>query len=202
MDTSKVLDNQVIIGKLLQRMDSVTLSLSEKKNELDTFVYKAQEAADTLDVASTKLISHFSDVATLEQTLQETLRSGIEAAAHHIATQASHDIQHTLSPMQEMLKDTMSSLQQHTNRSMKDIRKQKWIWMSLSGVFGAFVAGIVALMMILFYLPKTSGIDLKLQKYGHAFMEYYETLSPKEQDLLLKKLSTYMKQSQTLKLER
>lgn len=193
MDTSKVLDNQVIIGKLLQRMDSVTLSLSEKKNELDTFVYKAQEAADTLDVASTKLISHFSDVATLEQTLQETLRSGIEAAAHHIATQASHDIQHSLSPMQEMLKDTMSSLQQHTNRSMKDIRKQKWIWMSLSGVFGAFVAGIVALMMILFYLPKTSGIDLKLQKYVHAFMEYYETLSPKEQDLLLKKLSTYMK---------
>ena len=193
MDKSKVLDNQVIIGKLLQRMDSLTLSLSEKKNELDTFVYKAQEAADTLDVASTKLISHFSDVANLEQTLQETLRSGIEAAAQHIATQASHDIQQTLSPMQEMLKDTMSSLQQHTDRSIKDIRKQKWIWMSLSGVFGAFVASIVALMMILFYLPKTSGIDQKLQKYGHAFMQYYETLSPKEQDLLLKKLSTYMK---------
>jgi flagellar biosynthesis chaperone FliJ len=173
-------------------LDTLTLSLVEKKKELDAYAHKAQEVADTLDVASTKLISHFSDFANLEQTLQETLRSGIEGAAHQVAHQASHNMQMMLTPMQETLNDTVKLLHHHTDRSLKTIRTRKWLWMTLSGCFGSVIALGVALLMLTFYSPKTSEMDQKLKKVGHMFMQYYETLSSAEQERLLKKLSNHM----------
>lgn len=192
MDTFNISDAQGILGKLLQRMDSLTLTLSEKKHDLETFAHKAQEAADTLDVASTKLISNFSDVAQLEQTLQETLRSGIETAAQHIAVQASHEMQQSLRPMQASLNDAINLLHHSTGQSVYMIRKQRWTWMVVSGVFGAFIASIVAAIMILYYPSKTSEIDQKLQTYGRALLDYAHTLTSKEQKQLFKHLGKYI----------
>lgn len=91
-DKYDVKKEQGILGKLLQRLDVLTLSIADKKKELDSYANKAQEAADTLDVASTKLISSFTDVANLEETLQNTIAQSIEGAADRIAHQASREV--------------------------------------------------------------------------------------------------------------
>ena len=175
----------MVAGKILQRLDSMTMSLTEKKNELDAFANKAQEAADTLDVASTKLLSHFEDFASLEQILQETLRSGIEEAAQRIVVQVRQDLE----PLHCQIEESMRSAQNaHNHGAFK-----RWKVIFLAGALGIVTAILTTIISIHLYSINQSETDQKLIKYGHAFMSYYEQLPEKERDVLLKKLQGFLR---------
>ncbi len=192
-DAIDVTEERWILGKLLQRLDALTLSIVDKKKELDAYANKAQEAADTLDVASTKLISSFTDVANLEQTLQETIARSIEGAAERIAHQASHEVGQQLQEVIGRLNDTAQAFQCHNQASISSIKHKRWLWIGIAGFFGIVCAGVTVCILLWVSDPARSELNQKLIKYGSAFIQYLETLSPKEQDKLLKALSTYMK---------
>lgn len=192
-DAVDVTEERGILGKLLQRLDALTLSIADKKKELDGYANKAQEAADTLDVASTKLISSFTDVSNLEQTLQETIARSIEGAADRIAQHASHEVGQQLQEVIGRLNESAQTFQRYNQASLASIKYKRWVWIGIAGLFGMISASVTTAIFLWVSDPARSELNQKLIKYGSAFIQYLETLSPKEQDKLLKELSTYMK---------
>lgn len=192
MNTDKTPDEQGILGKLLQRLDALTLSLTEKKKELDTYAHKAQEVADTLDVASTKLISSFTDVANLEQALQSTLAQSIESGADRIAQHANREIGLQLQEVIERLNTTTQGIQRISQESLSSISYRRWLWMGVAVFFGSISAGISTGVFLLFSDPGRSELNQKLIKYGSAFVQYIDTLPKPQQDAIYQKIKGYL----------
>ena len=170
-----------ILGKLLQRLDALTLSITDKKKELDSYAHKAQEAADTLDVASTKLISSFTDVANLEQTLQET-----------IAQHASHEIGQQLQEVIGRLNDTAQAFQRHNQASHSSIKHKRWLWIGIAGFFGIMCASVTTCILLWISDPARSELNQKLIKYGSAFVHYIEQLPKAKQNEIYQKIKVHM----------
>lgn len=191
-DKYDVKKEQGILGKLLQRLDVLTLSIADKKKELDSYANKAQEAADTLDVASTKLISSFTDVANLEETLQNTIAQSIEGAAERIAHQASHEVGQLLQEVIGRLNDTAQQLQRHNQASLDSIKHKRWLWIGIAGVFGIVCAGVTTGVFLWFSDPARSELNQKLMKYGSAFVHYIEQLPKSQQDALYQKIKAHL----------
>lgn len=181
-----------ILGKLLQRLDVLTLSITDKKKELDSYANKAQEAADTLDVASTKLISSFTDVANLEETLQNTIAQSIEGAADRIAHQASREVGLQLQEVIGHLNDTAQKFQQHNQASLASIKYRRWLWIGIAGLFGVVSASVTAVIFLWVSDPARSELNQKLMKYGSAFVHYIEQLPKAQQDALYQKIKAHI----------
>lgn len=191
-DAVDVTEERGILGKLLQRLDALTLSIADKKKELDAYANKAQEAADTLDVASTKLISSFTDVANLEQTLQETIARSIEGAAERIAYQTSYEIGLELQEVIGRLNDTARTLQRHTQVAYDSIKQKRWLWMGRSGLFGVICASVTAVIILEGADLGRSELNQKLIKYGTAFIHYIEQLPKSQQDEIYQKIKVHL----------
>jgi len=187
-----ITEERGILGKLLQRLDALTLSIADKKKELDSYANKAQEAADTLDVASTKLISSFTDVANLEQTLQETISRSIEGAAERMAHHASHEVGQQLQEVIGRLNDTAQAFQRNNQASLASIKHKRWLWIGVSGVFGIMCASVTTCVFLWVSDPARSALNQKLMKYGSAFVLYIEQLPKAQQDALYQKIKAYL----------
>ena len=197
MDKTKNYDVEVteergILGKLLQRLDALTLSITDKKKELDSYAHKAQEAADTLDVASTKLISSFTDVANLEQTLQETIAQSIEGASERIAQHASHEIGQQLQEVIGRLNDTAQAFQRHNQALLSSIKHKRCLWIGIAGFFGMMCASVTTCILLWISDPARSELNQKLIKYGSAFVHYIEQLPKAKQDEIYQKIKAHM----------
>lgn len=191
-DKYDVKKEQGILGKLLQRLDVLTLSIADKKKELDSYANKAQEAADTLDVASTKLISSFTDVANLEETLQNTIAQSIEGAADRIAHQASREVGLQLQEVIGHLNDTAQKFQQHNQASLSSIKHKRWLWIGIAGLFGVVSASVAAVIFLWVSDPARSELNQKLMKYGSAFVQYIDTLPKSQQESVYQKIKGYL----------
>jgi hypothetical protein len=191
-DKYDVKKEQGILGKLLQRLDVLTLSIADKKKELDSYANKAQEAADTLDVASTKLISSFTDVANLEETLQNTIAQSIEGAADRIAHQASREVGLQLQEVIGHLNDTAQKFQQHNQASLASIKYRRWLWIGIAGLFGVVSASVAAVIFLWVSDPARSELNQKLMKYGSAFVQYIDTLPKSQQESVYQKIKGYL----------
>jgi|GEM_PF-2180908 len=191
-DAVDVTEERGILGKLLQRLDALTLSITDKKKELDSYANKAQEAADTLDVASTKLISSFTDVANLEQTLQETIARSIEGAAERISNQASHEIGLQLQEAIERLNNTTQTFQQHNQASLSSIKHKRLLWIGIAGLFGMISASVTTGLWMLYSDPARSELNQKLIKYGAAFVQYIDQLPKAKQDEIYQKIKVHI----------
>lgn len=191
-DTYDVTEERGILGKLLQRLDVLTLSITDKKKELDSYANKAQEAADTLDVASTKLISSFTDVANLEQTLQETIARSIEGTAERIAHHASHEVGLQLQEAIGRLNDTIQQLQLHNQTSLSSIKHKRWRWIGIAGLFGVVSASVTAVIFLWVSDPARSELNQKLIKYGAAFVQYIDQLPKAKQDEIYQKIKVHI----------
>jgi hypothetical protein len=191
-DKYDVKKEQGILGKLLQRLDVLTLSIADKKKELDSYANKAQEAADTLDVASTKLISSFTDVANLEETLQNTIAQSIEGAADRIAHQASREVGLQLQEVIGHLNDTAQKFQQHNQASLASIKYRRWLWIGIAGLFGVVSASVTAVIFLWVSDPARSELNQKLIKYGGAFVQYIDQLPKAKQDEIYQKIKVHL----------
>jgi hypothetical protein len=191
-DKYDVKKEQGILGKLLQRLDVLTLSIADKKKELDSYANKAQEAADTLDVASTKLISSFTDVANLEETLQNTIAQSIEGAADRIAHQASREVGLQLQEVIGHLNDTAQKFQQHNQASLASIKYRRWLWIGIAGLFGVVSASVTAVIFLWVSDPARSELNQKLIKYGGAFVQYIDQLPKAKQDEIYQKIKVHI----------
>jgi hypothetical protein len=191
-DKYDVTKEQGILGKLLQRLDVLTLSIADKKKELDSYANKAQEAADTLDVASAKLISSFTDVANLEETLQNTIAQSIEGAADRIAHQASREVGLQLQEVIGHLNDTAQKFQQHNQASLSSIKHKRWLWIGIAGLFGVVSASVAAVIFLWVSDPARSELNQKLMKYGSAFVQYIDTLPKSQQESVYQKIKGYL----------
>lgn len=187
-----VTEERGVLGKLLQRLDALTLSIADKKKELDSYANKAQEAADTLDVASTKLISSFTDVANLEQTLQETIAQSIEGAADRIAHQTSHEVGQQLQEVIGRLNDTAQAFQRHNQAAHSSIKHKRWLWIAIAGFFGIMCASVTTCILLWISDPARSELNQKLIKYGSAFVHYIEQLPKSKQDEIYQKIKAHM----------
>lgn len=187
-----VTEERGILGKLLQRLDTLTLSIADKKKELDSYANKAQEAADTLDVASTKLISSFTDVANLEQTLQETIARSIEGAAERIAQHASHEVGQQLQEMIGRLNDTALAFQRHNKASLSSVQHKRWLWIGIAIFFGMISASVTTGVWLWFSDPARLELNQKLIKYGSAFVQYIEQLPKSQQDGVYQKIKQHL----------
>lgn len=187
-------DETGILGKLLQRLDALTLSIAEKKKELDMYSQKAQEAADTLDVASTKLISSFTDVANLEQTLQNTIAKSIEGGADRIAQHASREIGLQLQEVTDRLNTTTRGIQRISHESLSSIRYRRWLWIGIAGLLGGISAGVSTGVGVWLSDPSRAELNQKLTKYGSAFVQYIETLPKPQQEVIYQKIKGYLEQ--------
>ncbi len=187
-----VTEERGILGKLLQRLDTLTLSIADKKKELDAYANKAQEAADTLDVASTKLISSFTDVANLEETLQETIAVSIEGAAERIAQHASHEVGQQLQEVMGRLSDTALTLQRHNQASLSSIQRKRWLWIGIAGLFGVISASVTTWFWIWWSDPVRSELNQRLIKYGAAFVQYIDQLPNAKQDEIYQKIKAHI----------
>lgn len=187
-----VTEERGILGKLLQRLDALTLSIVDKKKELDAYANKAQEAADTLDVASTKLIASFTDVANLEQTLQETIARSIEGAAERIAHHASHEVGQQLQEVIGRLNDTAQAFQRHNQASLSSIKHKRWLWIGIAGFFGIICASVISLVLLWGVDPARSELNQKLIKYGSAFVQYIDQLPKAKQDEIYQKIKAHI----------
>jgi phage-related protein len=187
-----VTEERGILGKLLQRLDALTLSIADKKKELDSYANKAQEAADTLDVASTKLISSFTDVANLEQTLQETIAGSIEGAAERIAQHASHEIGQQLQEVIGRLNDTAEAFQRHNQASLASIKHKRWLWIGIAGLFGMIAASVTTIIFLWWSDPVRSELNQKLIKYGAAFVQYIDQFPKAKQDEIYQKIRMHI----------
>jgi phage-related protein len=192
MDKYDLTEEKGILGNLLQRLDMLTLSLTEKKKELDSYAHKAQEVADTLDVASTKLISSFTDVANLEQALQNTIAQNIVDAADRVAHQASREIGLQLQEVVERLNDTAQRIQYLSQDSLSSLRYRRWIWMGTAGLFGVVSACVTTGIFLWFSDPARSELNQKLIKYGSAFVHYIEQLPKPQQETLYQKIKLHL----------
>lgn len=181
-----------ILGKLLQRLDALTLSIADKKKELDSYANKAQEAADTLDVASTKLISSFTEVANLEQTLQETIARGIEGAADRIAQQASHEIGQQLQEAIGRLNDAAHTFQRNNLASHSAIKRKRWLWIGAAVFFGMISASVTTAIFLWVSDPARSVLNQKLIKYGSAFVQYIDQLPKAKQDEIYQQIKAHI----------
>lgn len=190
-DKYDVTEERGVLGKLLQRLDALTLSITDKKKELDSYAHNAQEAADTLDVASTKLISSFTDVANLEQTLQETIARSIEGASERIAQHASHEVGQQLQEAIERLNDTTQQLQLHSQSSLASIKHKRWLWIGISGIFGIICASVTTCVFLWLSDPARSALNQKLINYGSAFVHYIEQLPKSQQEELYQKIKVH-----------
>jgi hypothetical protein len=188
----EVTEERGVLGKLLQRLDAVTLSITDKKKELDSYANKAQEAADTLDVASTKLISSFTDVANLEQTLQETIARSIDGAAERIAHHASHELGLQLQEAIGCLNETAQTLQFHNQASLSSIKHKRWVWIGIAGFFGIMCASVTTGFWLWFSDPAHSQLNQKLIKYGSAFVQYIDKLPKAKQDEIYQKIKVHL----------
>lgn len=191
-DDVDVTEERGILGKLLQRLDALTLSITDKKKELDAYANKAKEAADTLDVASTKLISSFTDVANLEQTVQETIARSIDGAAERIAHHVSHEIGQKLQEAIGRLKDTAQQLQCHSQSSLTSIKHKRLLWIGLSSVFGMISASVTTVIFLWWSDPARSELNQKLIKYGAAFVQYIEQLPKAKQDEIYQTIKAHI----------
>jgi phage-related protein len=191
-DTYDVTEERGVLGKVLQRLDALTLSIIDKKKELDSYANKAQEAADTLDVASTKLISSFTDVANLEQTLQETIARSIEGAAERIAHRASYEVGQHLQEVIGRLNETARTFQRHNQSSLASIKHKRWVWIGIAGLFGMVSASITTGVCLWVSDPVRSELNQKLIKYGSAFVQYIEQLPKPQQDIIYQKIKAYL----------
>jgi phage-related protein len=192
MDAVDVTEERGILGKLLQRLDALTLSIADKKKELDSYAHKAQEAADTLDVASTKLISSFTEVANLEQTLQETIARGIEGAADRIAQQASHEVGQQLQEVIGRLNESAQTFQQHNQASLATIKHKRWLWIGIAGLFGMISASVTTIICLWVSDPARSELNQKLIKYGSAFVQYIDQLPKAKQDEIYQQIKAHI----------
>jgi phage-related protein len=181
-----------ILGKLLQRLDALTLSIADKKKELDSYANKAQEAADTLDVASTKLISSFTEVANLEQTLQETIARGIEGAADRIAQQASHEIGQQLQEAIGRLNDSAHTFQRNNLASHSAIKRKRWLWIGAAVFFGMISASVTTGGWMWWSDPARSELNQKLIKYGSAFVKYIDQLPNAQQEEIYQQIKAHI----------
>lgn len=188
-----ITEERGILGKLLQRLDALTLSIADKKKELDSYANKAQEAADTLDVASTKLISSFTDVANLEQTLQETIARSIEGAAERIAQHASHEVGQQLQEVIGRLNDTAQAFQRNNQASHSSIKHKRWLWIGSAGFFGIMCASVTVCILLWVSDPARSQLNQKLMKYGSAFVQYIDQLPKAKQDEIYQKIKVHLK---------
>jgi len=191
-DAVDVTEERGILGKLLQRLDALTLSIADKKKELDSYANKAQEAADTLDVASTKLISSFTDVANLEQTLQETIARSIEGTADRIAHHASHEVGQQLQGVIGRLNDTAQTFQRHNQASLASIKHKRWLWIGIAGLFGMISASVTTIIFLWWSDPVRSELTQKLIKYGAAFVQYIDQLPKAKQDEIYQKIKAHI----------
>lgn len=191
-DAVDVTEERGVLGKLLQRLDALTLSIADKKKELDSYANKAQEAADTLDVASTKLISSFTDVANLEQTLQETIARSIDGAAERIAQHASHEIGQQLQEVIGRLNESAQAFQRHNQASLATIKHKRWVWVGISGLFGMICAGLTTGFWLWFSDPARSVLNQKLIKYGAAFVQYIDQLPKAKQEELYQQIKQHL----------
>lgn len=192
-DAVDVTEERGILGKLLQRLDALTLSISDKKKELDSYANKAQEAADTLDVASTKLISSFTEVANIEQTLQETIARSIEGAADRIAHQTSHEVGHQLQEVIGRLNDTAQTFQRHNQAAHSSIKHKRWLWIGIAGFFGIMCASVTTCILLWISDPARSELNQKLIKYGAAFVLYIDQLPKAKQEEIYQKIKAHIK---------
>jgi phage-related protein len=177
-----VTEERGVLGKLLQRLDALTLSIADKKKELDSYANKAQEAADTLDVASTKLISSFTDVSNLEQTLQETIARSIEGAAERIAQHASYEVGQQLQEVIGRLNETAETFKRHNQAALSSIKHQRWLWIGSAVIMGMISASVTAAIFLWVSDPARSALNQKLINYGAAFVEYIDQLPKAKQD--------------------
>lgn len=187
-----VTEERGVLGKLLQRLDVLTLSIADKKKELDGYANKAQEAADTLDVASTKLISSFTDVANLEQTLQETIARGMEGAADRIAQHASHEIGQQLQEAIGRLNDAAHTFQRNNLASHSAIKRKRWLWIGIAGLFGMISASVTTGGWVWWSNPARSELNQKLIKYGSAFVQYIDQLPNAKQDEIYQQINVHI----------
>jgi hypothetical protein len=192
MDKYDLTVEKGILGKLLQRLDALTLSMTEKKKELDSYANKAQEVADTLDVASTKLISSFTDVANLEQALHNTIAQNIVDAADRVAHQASREIGLQLQEVVERLNDTTQRIQHLSQDSLSSLRYRRWIWMGVAVFFGSISAGITTGVFVWLTDPSRVELNQKLTKYGSAFVQYIDTLPKPQQEAIYQKIKLHL----------
>lgn len=187
-----VTEERGILGKLLQRLDVLTLSIADKKKELDGYANKAQEAADTLDVASTKLISSFTDVANLEQTLQDTIARSIEGAAERIAHHASHEVGQQLQEVIGRLNESAQTFQRYNQASLASIKYKRWVWMGIAGLFGMISASVTTAIFLWGSDPARSVLNQKLIKYGAAFVQYIDQLPKAKKDEIYQKIKAHI----------
>lgn len=187
-----VTEERGVLGKLLQRLDTLTLSIADKKKELDSYANKAQEAADTLDVASTKLISSFTDAANLEQTLQETIARSIEGAAERIAQHASHEVGQQLQDVIGRLNDTSQTFQRHTQAALSSVKHKRWLWIGIAGFFGIICATVTTCIFLWWSDPARSELNQKLIKYGAAFVQYIDQLPRAKQEEIYQKIKVHI----------
>lgn len=191
-DAADVTEERVILGKLLQRLDALTLSIVDKKKELDSYANKAQEAADTLDVASTKLLSSFTDVANLEQTLQETIAKSIEGAAERIAHRASYEVGQHLQEVIGRLNEAARTFQRHNQSSLAAIKHKRWVWIGIAGLFGMISTSVTTIIFLWCSDPVRSELNQKLIKYGAAFVQYIDQLPKAKQDEIYQKIKAHI----------
>lgn len=191
-DAVDVTEERRILGRLLQRLDAVTLSISDKKKELDSYANKAQEAASTLDVASTKLISCFTDVANLEQILQVQVARSIEGASERISTQSSQVIGQQLQEVIGRLNETAQAFQRNNYASLASIKHKRWLWMGIAGLFGVISASVTTIIFLWWSDPARSALNQKLIKYGAAFVRYIDQLPKAKQDEIYQKIKAHI----------
>ncbi len=191
--TEPTLDHQGVIGKLLQRMDTLTLSLSEKKKELDSYANKAQESADTLDVASTKLISHMDAFVALESKLKTTVEESITEVSSGLSEKISQELTHRLLPMTEQLNSASKHLDQNTQKAQRKLNVRGALWAVSAGIFACFIAILTTFVMFSYLNSDHNQVHQKLMRYGSAFINHLDTLPETEQQNLLQKLHPYLK---------
>jgi hypothetical protein len=187
-----VSEERGVLGKLLQRLDVLTLSIADKKKELDAYANKAQEAADTLDVASTKLISSFTDVANLEETLQETIAVSIEGAAERIAQHARHEVGQQLQEVITRLNESAQTFHRYNQASLASIKYKRWVWIGIAGLFGVISASVTIWFWIWWSDPARSELNQRLIKYGAAFVQYIDQLPTAKQDEIYQKIKAHI----------
>lgn len=191
--TESNLDHQGVIGKLLQRMDTLTLSLSEKKKELDSYANKAQESADTLDVASTKLISHMEAFVELESTLKTTVEESIAEVSSGLSYKISQELTHRLLPMTEQLNSASKHLDQNTHKAQRKLSVRGALWIVSAGIFACCIAILTTFVMSWCLNTDHNKVHQKLMRYGSGLINYLDTLPELEQQTLLQKLKPHLK---------
>lgn len=190
--TEPTLDHQGVIGKLLQRMDTLTLSLSEKKKELDSYANKAQESADTLDVASTKLISHMEAFVELESKLNTIVEESIAEVSSGLSEKISQELTLRLLPMIEQLNSASKHLDQNTQKAQRKLSVRGALWIVSTSIFACFIAILTTFVMFSYLNSDHNQAHQKLMRYGSAFISYLDTLPELEQQNLLQKLKPYL----------